>query len=170
MVMDELWNHSASVELWANFIRFQGWNMLWHCYRITDEHRERLASGAVRIALKFPPRGLARFRQKFGNDPRITTGVDLQLYGDADLFVEFSGTLVASQRAKKVANSAILRTVLQYAGASDQPARAHVLRTKIPPDRTRFERSKRRRGLGDFGRARAVFDLTRRQTPWNSRG
>ena len=31
MVVDELWNHSASVELWANFICVQGWNMLWQC-------------------------------------------------------------------------------------------------------------------------------------------
>jgi hypothetical protein len=109
MVVDELWNQSASAELWANFICVQGWYMLWNCGQITDVHREKLARGATRIALKFPPRGLARFRQKFGNDPRITTAIDLQLYGNAGLFAEFARTLVASQRAKKVASSDVLR-------------------------------------------------------------
>ena len=143
MVVDELWHHSASVELWANFIHFQGWNMLWHCYRITDEHKERLASGAVRIALKFPPRGLARFRQKFGNDPRITTGVDLQLYGDADLFVEYSGTLVASQRAKKVASSAIL-------------ARFFSTRAQVTSRLARMSSERRFRQIGPGLSARSV--------------
>ena len=109
MIIDELWNHSASVELWANFICFQGWNMLWQCHRITDEHKERLSSGAARIALKFPPRGLTRFRQKFGNDPRITTAVDLQLYGNADLFAEFSGTRSRPNAPRRWRASAILR-------------------------------------------------------------
>jgi glycosyltransferase involved in cell wall biosynthesis len=137
MVVDELWHHSASVELWANFIHFQGWNMLWHCYRITYEHKKRLASGAMRIALKFPPRGLTRFRQKFGNDARITTGVDLQLFGDADLFVEYSGTLVASERAKKVASSAILaRFFTARAQVTSRLARMSSLRRfrQIGPD------------------------------------
>ena len=152
MVVDELWRHSASVELWANFIHFQGWNMLWHCYRINDEHEERLASGAMRIALKFPPRGLARFRQKFGNDPRITTGVDLQLYGDADLFgiLRNAGRIPTREEGGELGHSG---AVLHYPGASDQSARAHVLTTKIPPDRTRFKRLKRCRGLRDLGRA-----------------
>jgi hypothetical protein len=47
-------NHFASVELWANFIYVQGWYMLWNCGQMSDEHREKLASGATRIALKFP--------------------------------------------------------------------------------------------------------------------
>jgi glycosyltransferase involved in cell wall biosynthesis len=109
MIVDELWNHSASSELWANFICFQGWNMLWLSAQITDEHREKLASGAARMARRFPPGGLVRFRQKFGDDPRVTTAVDLQLYGNADLFAEFARTQVASERAKKVVGSNILR-------------------------------------------------------------
>ena len=116
MVVDELWNHSACAELWANFICVQGWYMLWNCGQITDVHREKLARGATRIALKFPPRGLARFRQKFGNDPRITTAIDLQLYGNAGLFAEFARTLVASERVKKVASSDVLRQVLPWRG------------------------------------------------------
>ena len=109
MVVDELWNQSASAELWANFICVQGWYMLWLCAQITDEHRETLASGATRIARRVPPGGLIRFREKFGDEPRVTTAVDLQLYGSADLFAEFARTEVASERAKKVTSSDILR-------------------------------------------------------------
>ena len=39
MVLDELWRHSASAELWANFIFFQSWVMLWLCAQIADEYR-----------------------------------------------------------------------------------------------------------------------------------
>ena len=143
MVVDELWNHSASVELWANFICVQGWYMLWNCQQITDEHRERLASGATRIALKFPPRGLTRFRQKFADDPRITTAVDLQLYGNADLFAEFARTQVVSERIKNAVGSDLLRRLSM--------ARAHVT--------SRFARmsSQRRfRRMGSVPGARSV--------------
>jgi glycosyltransferase involved in cell wall biosynthesis len=109
MVLDELWNHSASSELWANFICFQAWYMMWLCSQVTDEHKEKLASGAARMARMFPPRGLIRFRQKFGDDPRVTTAVDLQLYGNADLFAEFARTQVASERAKMVVASSVLQ-------------------------------------------------------------
>jgi glycosyltransferase involved in cell wall biosynthesis len=109
IVIDELWKHSAGAELWANFIFFQSWVMLWLCAQITDEHRERLISGAASIALRFPARGLGRFRQKFRHDTRASTAVQLQLYGNAHLFAEFAQTQVASERAKKLVNSDILR-------------------------------------------------------------
>ena len=109
MVLDELWNYSASAELWANFIFFQSWVLLWLCAQITDEHRETLISGAARIALRFPPRGLLRFRQKFGRDPLASTAVELQLYGNTRLFADFAQTQVASERARKVVSSDVLR-------------------------------------------------------------
>jgi glycosyltransferase involved in cell wall biosynthesis len=115
IVIDELWNHSASAELWANFIFFQSWVMLWLCGQIADDHREKLITGAARMALRFPPRGLIRFREKFGHDAQASTAVELQLYGNADLFAEFVRTAefgrtdVASERARRVANSGILR-------------------------------------------------------------
>ena len=109
MVLDELWDHSAGAELWANFIFFQSWVMLWLCAQITDEYRDKLISGAASIALRFPPRGLLRFRQKFRHDIRASTAVELQLYGNARLFAEFARTQVASERAKKVASSGLLR-------------------------------------------------------------
>jgi len=109
MIVDELWNHFASAELWANFICLQGWYMMWLCAQICDEHREQLASGGARMARSFPPRGLIKFRQKFGDDPRVTTAVDLQLYGNGRLFAEFARTQVASERAKKVVRSNFLQ-------------------------------------------------------------
>ena len=109
MILDELWNQSASDELWANFICVQGWYMLWLCAQISDEHRELLALGAARMARRFPPRGLARFREKFGREPRLTTAVDLELYGNASLLAEFAQTQVASERARKVTASDTLR-------------------------------------------------------------
>jgi glycosyltransferase involved in cell wall biosynthesis len=95
MVIDELWNHSASTELWANFICFQGWYILWLCAQVSDEHRGAMISGAARMARRFPPDGLIRFRQKFADAPRVTTAVDLQLYGNGRLFAEFGATQVA---------------------------------------------------------------------------
>jgi glycosyltransferase involved in cell wall biosynthesis len=109
MVVDELWDHSANAELWANFICLQGWYMLWLCEQITDEHKGALISGGVKVALRFPPCGLVRFRQKFGDDPQVTTAVELQLYGNTNLFAEFARTRVASERAKKVVGSGVLR-------------------------------------------------------------
>ena len=108
-VLDELWNHSANAELWANFIFFQSWTMLWLCAQITEADREKLISGFARIALKFPPRGLIRFRQKFRHDARASTAVGLQLYGNADLFAECVRIADASERAKRVVNSDILQ-------------------------------------------------------------
>ncbi len=128
-----------------------GWYMLWNCGQISDEHREKLASGATRIALKFPARSLTRFRQKFGDDPRITTAVDLQLYGNADLFAEFARTLVASQRAKKVASWDILRRFFIARAQVVISRFARVLTTKIPPNGIRFRRSKRCGGQTDLG-------------------
>ena len=57
----------------------------------------------------FPPQGLARFREKFQHDTKVTTAVELQLYGNTDLYAEFARTGVASERAKKVVSSAMLR-------------------------------------------------------------
>ena len=143
MVVDELWNQSASAELWANFICVQGWYMLWNCEQITDGHRESLASGATRIALKFPPRGLTRFRQKFGDDPRITTAIDLQLYGNADLFAEFARTKVVSERAKKVTSSDILR-------------RLFIARAQVTSRLARMSSRRRLRRTGSDSGARHV--------------
>jgi glycosyltransferase involved in cell wall biosynthesis len=139
MIVDELWNHSASAELWANFICFQGWIMLWLCSQITDEHRKRLSSGSARVARRFSPRGIIRFRQKFWGDPRVTTVVELQLYGNVDLFAEFARTQVASDRAKKVVGSDVLR-------------RLFIARAQIT---SRFARiSSRRRWRRNFVNAR----------------
>ena len=109
LILDELWSYSAGAELWANFIWFQGWLILILVPQIKEEHRGKLIVGLARIALKFPPRGLTRFREKFRDDPRVSTGVDLQLYGNVDLFAEFARTGVASERAKKVVSSDVLR-------------------------------------------------------------
>ena len=111
-VVDEFWNKSVSAELWPNFICFQGRYMLWLCAQMTDDHRERLARRATRIARRFPGHGLIRFREKFGNESRVTRAVDLQLYGNAEPFAEFARTQVASERAEKVASSDILRQSL----------------------------------------------------------
>jgi hypothetical protein len=84
--------------------------MLWLCGQIADEHKGALISGATKLALKFSPRGLVRFRRKFGDDPQVSTAVELQLYGDADLLAEFARTRVASERVKRVAGSGVLRS------------------------------------------------------------
>ena len=143
MVVDELWNQSASAELWANFICVQGWYMLWLCAQITDEHRETLASGATRIARRFPPGGLIRFREKFADEPRVTTAVDLQLYGSADLFAEFARTEVASERAKKVTSSDILR-------------RLFIARAQVTSRLARMSSRRRLRRTGSDSGARHV--------------
>ena len=109
LIIDELWDYSATAELWANFIWFQGWLILLLVPQITDAHRERLIEGVSGIAQKFPPAGLTRFREKFRSDTQVSTAVELQLYGNANLFAEFVRTGVASQRAKEVANSGFLR-------------------------------------------------------------
>jgi glycosyltransferase involved in cell wall biosynthesis len=143
MVVDELWNQSASAELWANFICVQGWYMLWLCAQITDEHRETLASGATRIARRFPPGGLIRFREKFGDEPRVTMAVDLQLYGSADLFAEFARAEVASERAKKVTSSDILR-------------RLFIARAQVTSRLARMSSRRRLRRTGSDSGARHV--------------
>jgi hypothetical protein len=107
--MDALWNHQASDELWANFICFQGRMVLYLTSEIIDAHREKLVAGCARIARKFPPGGLTRFREKFRSDTGISTAVELQLYGNTALFSEFARTQAASGRVEKVANSDILR-------------------------------------------------------------
>jgi hypothetical protein len=109
LILDELWNYPASAELWANFIYFQGWLILWLTSQIADAYRDEFVAGFARIALKFPPQGLKRFREKFQDDAKVTTAVELQLYGNGDLYAEFAGTGVASERAKKVVSSAVLR-------------------------------------------------------------
>jgi hypothetical protein len=109
LILDELWNYPASAELWANLIYFQGWLILWITSQITAAHREEFVASFTRIALKFPPQGLERFREKFHHDAKVTTAVELQLYGNTDLYAEFARTEVASERAKKVVNSGVLR-------------------------------------------------------------
>ena len=108
-IIDELWKHSATAEVWANFIFLQSWVMLWLCSQIADKQREMLISGFAKIALKFPPRGLIRFRQKFRHDAQASMAVGLQLFGDTDLFEECLRIADASERAKKVVGSNILQ-------------------------------------------------------------
>ena len=109
MIIDELWNHSASDELWANFICFQGRMVLYLASEIMDAHREKLVAGCARIARKFPPGGLRRFREKFRSDAPVSTAVELQLYGNTALYAEFAQTKAVSARAEKVASSDVLR-------------------------------------------------------------
>ncbi len=109
LIIDELWDHSATAELWANFIWFQAWLILLLVPQIADAHRQRLIEGVSRIAQKFPAGGLTRFREKFQGDTKVSTAVELQLYGDADLFAEFVRTGVPSERVREVANSGFLR-------------------------------------------------------------
>jgi glycosyltransferase involved in cell wall biosynthesis len=109
MIIDELWNYSASSELWANLIWFQGWLILLLVPQITDTYQEKLAAGVARIAQKFPAWGLSRFREKFRDDSQVLTAVELELYGNSQLFAEFARTGVASERARKVADSGVLR-------------------------------------------------------------
>lgn len=109
LILDELWNYPASPELWANFIYFQGWLILWLTSQIKEAYREEFIAGFARIARKFPPQGLARFREKFQHDTKVTTAVELQLYGNGDLYAEFARTGVASERAKVVVSSGVLR-------------------------------------------------------------
>ena len=97
--------------------------------------------------MKFPPCGLVRFREKFGDDPRVTTAVALQLYGNTDLFAEFAKTLVASERAKKVANSDILSRFFITRAQVTSRFGAHVLTKEMAENGTRFGRSKRCGGL-----------------------
>jgi glycosyltransferase involved in cell wall biosynthesis len=109
LISDELWNYPASAELWANVIYFQGCLILWLTSQITDAYRNKFAAAVSRIALKFPPEGLIRFREKFQHDTKVTTAVELQLYGNADLYAEFARTEVASERVKQVVSSRVLR-------------------------------------------------------------
>ena len=109
LIMDELWNHSASDELWANFICFQGKMVLYLTSEIMDAHREKLVAGCARIARKFPPGGLRRFREKFRSDAPASTAVELQLYGNTALYAEFAQTKAVSAWAEKVASSDVLR-------------------------------------------------------------
>ena len=109
LILDELWNYSASAELWANFIYFQGWLILWLTSQIADAHKGEFVASFAKIARVFPPQGLARFREKFHHDAKVTTAVELQLYGNIDLYAEFAKTEVASERAKKVVSSGVLR-------------------------------------------------------------
>jgi glycosyltransferase involved in cell wall biosynthesis len=109
VIIDELWNHSASDELWANFICFQSRIILYLTSEIMDAHREKLVTGCAKIARKFPPGGLRRFREKFRSDASVSTAVELQLYGNPTLYAEFAQTKAVSERAAKVANSDVLR-------------------------------------------------------------
>jgi glycosyltransferase involved in cell wall biosynthesis len=109
IIMDELWNHFANAELWANFICLQGWMILYLTSQIEDAYKNELVLGCAKIARKFPPRGLVRFHKKFRRDTVIWTAIELQLYGNPTLFAEFARTQIASQRAKKVASSDALR-------------------------------------------------------------
>jgi glycosyltransferase involved in cell wall biosynthesis len=109
IIMDELWSHSASDELWANFICFQGRMVLYLTSEIMDAHKERLVAGCAKIARKFPPGGLRRFRKKFRSDASVSTAVELQLHGNLSLYAEFARTKAVSKRAEKVANSDVLR-------------------------------------------------------------
>ena len=118
-IIDELWKHSATAEVWANFIFLQSWVMLWLCSQIADKQREMLISGFAKIALKFPPRGLIRFRQKFRHDAQASMAVGLQLFGDTDLFEECAenrGCLRARQEGGRLEHSA---TILHRPGATD---------------------------------------------------
>ena len=108
-IMDELWNHSASDELWANFICFQGRLVLYLTSEILSVHKEKLVAGCAAIARKFPPGGLTRFREKFQSDAPVSTAVELQLYGDPALYAEFAQTKAVSARAERVASSRVLR-------------------------------------------------------------
>jgi glycosyltransferase involved in cell wall biosynthesis len=143
IIMDELWNSSASAELWANFIYNQGWLIQWLTVQIMDAHREELVSGAAKIALRFPPQGLSRFRLKFRHDAQVSTAVELQLYGDADLYAEFAKTRVASQRAKKVTSSDILR-------------RLFIARAQVTSRLARMSSRRRLRRTGSDSGARHV--------------
>jgi glycosyltransferase involved in cell wall biosynthesis len=109
IIMDELRSSSASPDLWANFIYNQGWLIQWLTVQIMDGYREKLVSGAANMALGFPPQGIRRFREKFQYDSRVTTAVELQLYGNSDLYADFALTGVASERAKKVVRSDALQ-------------------------------------------------------------
>ena len=109
LILDRALELSGEHRVVGEFYLLPGPAYLYLTSQITDAYREELIAGATRIALKFPPRGLRRFHQKFGRDAKVTTAVDLQLYGNANLFAEFARTGVASERAKKVANSGVLR-------------------------------------------------------------
>jgi glycosyltransferase involved in cell wall biosynthesis len=110
LIMDELWNHSANDELWANFICFQGRMVLYLTSEIMDAHREKLVEGCAKIARMFPPGGLRRFRDKFRSDASISTAVELQLHGNPALYAEFAQTKAVSKRVEKVVNSDVLRS------------------------------------------------------------
>lgn len=109
IIVDELWNYSASAELWANFICGQGWLLLSLTLQIPDQHRQALVAGAAGLSRRFPGLGLIRFFEKFQRDSTLTTGVKLQLYGNVELFIEFAQSRVASERVKRVVDSNALR-------------------------------------------------------------
>ena len=136
LILDELWNYPASAELWANLIFFQGWLILWLTSQITDAHRDQFITGIARIASKFPPEGLARFREKFQHDAKVTTAVVLQLYGNSDLYAEFARTEVASGRIKRVVNSNALR-------------RFFIARAQLTSRLARMSSRRRRRKMRD---------------------
>lgn len=68
---------------------------------LRQERRHKGGSGAAGAAGALP--------RKFRHDAQASTAVDLQLYGNADLFVEFARTQVASERTKKVVGSTLPR-------------------------------------------------------------
>jgi glycosyltransferase involved in cell wall biosynthesis len=131
LILDELWNYSASAELWANFIWFQAWLVLLVVPQIADAYREKLICGVAGIAQKFPPQGLRRFRQKFGHDTKLSTAVELMLYGNAALFADFARTGIASERAKRVVSSGVLqRLFIARAQVTSRLARISSLRKR----------------------------------------
>jgi hypothetical protein len=150
LIIEELWNCSATTEMWANFIYFQCRMLLYLTSEIMDEYRECLVLGCAKIARKFPPQGLTRFREKFRRDTVTSTGVELQLYGNYELFAELARTRAASERAEKVANSDILR-------------RFFVVRAQMTSRLARMSARRRQRGAesGSVARRFALNPPTR---------
>jgi glycosyltransferase involved in cell wall biosynthesis len=77
----ELAAHGASADLWAGFIRYQNWSLLWLCNQVEIGHRREFAARACRLARQFPRDGIRAFRRKFADEARSQEGVFLQLLG-----------------------------------------------------------------------------------------
>lgn len=88
----ELIGYQASSELWANFIWFQNWVLLWLCAQIDDADTDKFIQGAFNIARQFPKNGIRCFRRKFSDDERAQRGVFLQLLGWNSAYSNFAKT------------------------------------------------------------------------------
>jgi glycosyltransferase involved in cell wall biosynthesis len=97
---DALVANNASSEVWASFIWFQSWVLLWLASQIDTEHREEFLKGVVRIGGQFPRRGITEFQQRFGEDQHVQAAVTLQLLDCRDSFFRLATNALTAEDQK----------------------------------------------------------------------